>query len=66
MKASLGQIISIVCILTIGSIGFMSLTPMSEAHPSKVKHVKNHDVTICMAHGTELSRSAHINFIVSQ
>ena len=56
MKMSLCQIIAIVCILAMGTIGFVSLTPVSEAHPSKVKHVKNYDVTICTAHGTELSR----------
>ena len=40
MKISLYQIIAIVCILA------MAL----------MKHVKNYDVTICTAHGTELSK----------
>lgn len=56
MKMSLCQIIAIVCIFAVGTIGFMSVTPVSEAHPSKVKHVKYYDVTICLAHGTVLSR----------
>lgn len=56
MKMSLCQIIAMVCILAVGTIGFVSLTPVSEAHPSKVKHVESYDVTICLAHGTVLSK----------
>ena len=56
MKMSLCQMIAIVCIFAIGTIGFVSLTPMSEAHPTKVMHVKEYDVTICTAHGTVLSK----------
>lgn len=54
MKMSLCQIIAIVCILSIGTIWFIS--PMSDAHASKVRHVKFYDVTICSC-GRVLSKS---------
>ncbi|RKU26321.1 hypothetical protein C6499_13760 [Candidatus Poribacteria bacterium] len=57
LKMSLCQIIALACLFTIGFTGLLLLVPVSEAHPSKVKHVKYYTVDVCFLHGNEFNKT---------
>lgn len=50
-SSNLLSVVSLILLLT------MAYLPVSEAHPSKVKHVKYYDVTLCGWSGQVLSKT---------